>query len=139
LKRLKHWLALYRDCVRPFQATGRIYHHTPVAAGPEPKGWGVLELASADRRRAVCGLFQLGNPTQPDYLLRFRGLDAGCRYRVTWDNTGQTAVVDGVVLSQQGLTIRLEGALTSELLVCEAIGARDARQSCRTAVTGRPR
>jgi hypothetical protein len=29
--------------------------------------------------------------------------------------------VDGFTLMKQGLTVRLEGALTSELLVCEAI------------------
>ena len=90
--------------------------------GPEPQGWGVLELASADRTRAVCGLFQLGNPTQPEYRLRLRGLDAGRRYRVTWDNSGQTAEADGFTLMNQGITVRLEGALTSELLlITEAV------------------
>jgi hypothetical protein len=121
LARLKHWVALYKDFVRPFMPSGRIYHHTPVAAGPEPRGWGVLELASEDRSRAICGLFQLGGPTQPEYLLRLRGLDAGRRYRVTWDNAGQTCEVDGFTLMKQGITVRLEGALTSELLICEAV------------------
>ena len=121
LARLKHWVTLYKDFVRPFMPSGRIYHHTPVAAGPEPRGWGVLELASEDRSRAICGLFQLGGPTQPEYLLRLRGLDAGRRYRVTWDNAGETCEVDGFTLMKQGLTVRLEGALTSELLMCEAV------------------
>jgi len=121
LARLKHWLALYKDFVRPFQSTGRVYHHTPVVEGPEPKGWGVLELASEDRSRAICGIFQLGNPTQPEYLLRLRGLDAGRRYRVTWDNGGQTCEVDGFTLMEQGITVRLEGVLTSELLLCQEI------------------
>ncbi|MFZ4397397.1 MAG: alpha-galactosidase, partial [Kiritimatiellia bacterium] len=121
LARLKHWVTLYKNFVRPFMPSGRIYHHTPVAAGPEPRGWGVLELASEDRSRAICGLFQLGGPMQPEYLLRLRGLDAGRRYRVTWDNAGQTCEVDGFTLMKQGLTVRLEGALTSELLMCEAV------------------
>lgn len=122
LGRIKHFLTLYKDFVRPFQSSGHIYHHTPVVPGPEPQGWGVLELASADRTRAVCGLFQLGNPTQTEYLLRLRGLDAGRRYRVTFDNSGQTAEADGFTLMNQGITVRLEGALTSELLlVTEAV------------------
>jgi hypothetical protein len=54
-------------------------------------------------------------------VLRLRGLDVGLRYRVTWDNTGQTCEVDGFVLMKQGLVVRLEGALTSELLLFEAI------------------
>lgn len=121
LARMKHWLALYKDFVRPIMPTSRIFHHTPVAAGPEPTGWGVLELASDDGSRAICGLFQLGSPTHLEYLLRLRGLDAARRYRVTWDNTGHACEMDGVALLSHGVTIRLDGALTSELLICEAI------------------
>jgi hypothetical protein len=89
--------------------------------GPEPKGWGVLELASADRTRGIAGIFQLSDPRKPDYLLRLRGLDVGRRYRVTWDNTGQACEVDGFTLMKQGITVSLPGALTSELLLFEAI------------------
>jgi alpha-galactosidase len=121
LARLKALIGLYKEFVRPMMNTGRIYHHTPVVQSPEPHGWGVLELASQDRRRAICGLFQLAAPRTPEYLLRFRGLDLGCRYRVTFDNRGQSCELDGATLMQQGITIRLEGALTSELLICDAV------------------
>jgi len=43
------------------------------------------------------------------------------RYRVTFDNSGQSSVVDGFLLMEQGITLRLEGALTSELLVIVAV------------------
>lgn len=43
------------------------------------------------------------------------------RYKVTWDNTGQVCEVDGFSLVEHGITVRLEGALTSELLLCEAV------------------
>ena len=102
-------------------AAGRIYHHTPEVGGPDPQGWGVLELASADRARGLCGLFQLAAPTAPEYTVRLRGLDVARRYRVTWGNSGQACEVDGFTLMQRGLTVRLEGALTSELLLFEAI------------------
>jgi alpha-galactosidase len=102
-------------------STGRIYHHTPVVDGAEPQGWGVLELAARDRSKGIAGVFQLSAPRQSEYLLRLRGLDVGRRYRVTWDNSGQTCEVDGFTLAQQGITVRLEGALTSELLLCEAV------------------
>jgi alpha-galactosidase len=129
LARVKHMVDLYKGFVRPFMSTGRIYHHTPAPStssgqafdGPEPKGWGVLELASADRTRGIAGVFQLSDPREPDYLLRLRGLNAGWRYRVTWDNTGQACEVDGFTLMKQGITVRLEGALTSELLLFEAV------------------
>ncbi|MDI7274958.1 MAG: alpha-galactosidase [Anaerolineae bacterium] len=119
--RVRHMVDLYKSFVRPFMSTGRIYHHTPAFDGPEPQGWGVLELASRDRCRAIAGVFQLSAPREPEYLLRLRGLDAGRRYRVTWDNTGQTCEVDGFVLTKQGIAVRLEGALTSELMLFEAV------------------
>jgi hypothetical protein len=40
---------------------------------------------------------------------------------VTWDNSGETCVVDGFTLMKQGITVRLEGPLTSELLLFEAL------------------
>jgi alpha-galactosidase len=121
LASLRHLVELYKGFVRPIMATGRIYHHTPELPGPDPQGWGVLELASQDRTRALCGLFQLAAPTRPEYLLRLRGLDPGRRYRVEFDNTGQSCELEGAVLMNQGLTIRLPGALTSELLLLEAL------------------
>ena len=121
LARLRRWIELYKNFVRPMMPASRIYHHTPEAAGPEPHGWGVLELASADGTRGICGLFQLSAPATPEYLLRLRGLDASRCYRVTFDNSGQTCEIDGLVLTRQGITIRLEGALTSELLVVQAV------------------
>lgn len=120
LERTRRFIRLYKDFVRPFMSSARIYHHTPTLGNPEPRGWGVLELASADRSRAICALFQLADPAQPEHVLRLRGLDAGRRYRVTFDNGGRTIAVDGHVLTHQGLTVRLEAPLTSELLVIEA-------------------
>jgi hypothetical protein len=110
---------LYKNFIRPFMHTGRVYHHTPEVSGLDPHGWGVLELASEDRTRAICGLFQLSAPTAPEYRLRFRGLDRSRRYRLTFDNSGETTLVDGLTLMDEGITARLEGALTSELLICE--------------------
>ena len=121
MKRTKHWIVLYKNFVRPYIDTSRIYHHTPEISGLDPHGWGVIELASEDRTKGICGLFQLSAPTQPEYELRLRGLDVSRRYRVTFDNSGQTSVVDGFLLMEQGITVRLEGALTSELLVLEAV------------------
>jgi hypothetical protein len=119
--RIKHWVDLYKNFVRPFIDTSRIYHHTPEVSGLDPQGWGVLELASEDRGRAICGLFQLSAPTHPEYELRFRGLDVSRRYRVTFDNSGQSTSVEGFALMEQGITVRLSGALTSELLVLESL------------------
>ncbi len=121
MERTKRWANLYKNFVRPFMNTGRIYHHTPEVSGLDPHGWGVLELDSNDRTRGICALFQLSAPTEPEYHLRLRGLDASRRYRVTFDNSDQKSEVQGFTLMKEGITVRLEGALTSELLLFEAL------------------
>ena len=121
MMRTKRWVKLYKDFVRPFLNTSRIFHHTPVMSGVEPHGWGVLELDSDDRTQGICGIFQLSAPTESEYHFRARGLDLSRRYRVTFDNSGESVQIDGLTLMQQGITVRLEGALTSELLLFEAI------------------
>jgi alpha-galactosidase len=121
MARAKHWLDLYKHFVRPFVSSSRIYHHTPEVSSVDPSGWGVLELASEDRGRGICGLFQLSAPKEVEYRLRPRGLDISRPYRITFDNLGQTTVVDGFILVEQGIPVRLEGALTSELLIFEGV------------------
>lgn len=111
---------LYKSFVRPFMASGRIYHHTPEVASPEPLGWGTLEMASNERDRGIAGIFQLAAPAGSEFKFIPRGLDVSRRYRVTFDNCGANCGVDGWALTQQGIVIRLEGALTSELLIFQA-------------------
>lgn len=120
-ERLKHAIDLYKGFVRPFHRESRIYHHTPTESGGEHPGWGVLELDARDRSRGIAALFRLGSAGASEYLFRPRGLDAAKTYAVTFDNTGQTAQVTGFTLLTQGIVIRLEGALTSELLLFEAL------------------
>lgn len=119
--RVRHMIDLHKHFVRPFHASSRMYHHTPVVTGFEPRGWGVLELAARDGSRALAGLFRLSDPAEPEYVLRLRGLDVGRRYAVTFDNTGRRCVLDGFKLAQTGIVVRLETALTSELLLVEAV------------------
>jgi hypothetical protein len=119
-QKIKETVSFYKDFVRPFIATSRTYHHTPAFDGIEPKGWGVLELASRDRTRGICGLFQLASSDEPEYHLRLRGVDPSRAYSVTFSNSGSSFRAEGFVLATQGLTIRLEGALSSELVIYEA-------------------
>ena len=120
-ERLRHAIDIYKEVVRPFHRNSRIYHHTPSAAGGDHAGWGVLELAARDRKRAIAALFRLGDAA-PEYRFRPRGLDVSRTYAVTFDNLNQTCVMDGGTLHIQGIPVRLESALTSELLLFEAVG-----------------
>lgn len=119
---IKHTVEIYKDFVRPFIGTSRIHHHTPELSGFEPRGWGALELAAHDKTRAVIGAFRLSDaPNECERVIRPRGIDASKRYEISWDNSGSTYHIDGSVLAQQGLLIRLGGALTSELVLLRAL------------------
>jgi alpha-galactosidase len=116
---VKKYVRLYKEFVRPFHREARLYHHTPVIPGADASGWCALELVAADRSRAVAGVFRLVNAPTDEYRLCFRGLDPARRYRVTTEPGGLVATVEGFALRQTGVTVRLDTALTSQLLVCE--------------------
>lgn len=118
--RLRHAIDLYQRISRPMLPTCRVYHHTPVIDLKNPHGHCVLEYAMPDRSRAVAGIFRLvGGPAEYRFLPR--GLDRSRRYRVTFDNTLDVIEVDGRVLANEGLLIRLDSPLTSELLIFDAV------------------
>jgi alpha-galactosidase len=122
MRRVKRMIKMYKEFVRPFMPTSRMYHHTPTLTHmSDPYGIGVMELVSRDKTKAIAGLFRLAGP-ENEYIMRFKGLDPAKRYEVTSDNSGTTFVMEGKDLVYTGLPIRLDSALDSELLLCKAIG-----------------
>lgn len=120
LQRIRHHVDTYKQFIRPFLSTCRLYHHTPEIKSREPQGWCVLEQVAEDQSRAMVGLFRLAGQADDTYTLQLRGVDAGRRYKLTFDNTGQTTVMSGVELLYKGLTVRLARSLTSELILLES-------------------
>ncbi|GGD80024.1 glycoside hydrolase family 36 protein [Paenibacillus nasutitermitis] len=121
LEKITHMIDLHKNFVRPMMNASNIYHHTPEVDGLDPKGTGILELASESKERALMGIFQLSNPETNDIQVVFKGVSASKRYVVTLDNSGETFEVEGHKLKMGGLTIRLGNALTSELILVEAL------------------
>jgi alpha-galactosidase len=120
----------YSEFIRPLLATCRMYHHAPASAhtGVGSGTWFAAEFASPDRTRGWATVVRLlptavdtTDPVGDTYVLKPRGLDPGCDYRVTFDSLNTTAVINGLHLMQDGLSLRLESALESELLLFEAI------------------
>lgn len=119
--RIVHALDLYKGFIRPILPDARVYHHTPVLPLFEASPWCVLEYAAPDASREVAGIFRLTAPGESSYRYRPRGLRADRRYRVTSDNRGDAAELSGLELGRDGLEVRLESPLTSELLLIESI------------------
>jgi alpha-galactosidase len=120
-ERWRHAIELYKTFVRPMLATSRLYHHTPIQRQREAGSWVVLECAGPDRGRAFAGIWRLAGACDDTYHFRARGLDRGRRYRVTFDTAGQSYEVAGDALVDHGLHVRVEGPLTSELILFEAV------------------
>ena len=122
LASLRHLVELYKGFVRPIMATGRIYHPHAGAARPGPAGLGCPRtgLPGPPRARsAACSSSRRrrGRSTSCDCAAWTRG-DATASSSTT---PGRSCELEGAVLMNQGLTIRLPGALTSELLLLEAL------------------
>lgn len=122
LEAWKRALRLYRDELRPMLDTCRVYHHTPLQRYMEKGGWLALELAAPDGGKSFIGLFRLEGEEDERLTVYPRGVSQSSRYRVYSDNSGEALQLSGYALISEGLTVRLPGKLTSEILVCTRIG-----------------
>jgi alpha-galactosidase len=112
---------IYRDFVRTFVEDSRTYHHTPECWRTQPTGVGILERASADGTKGMVGVFHLSGVGNEATVVHPRGLDMSRTYAVTFDNSGATVHVSGYELVHEGIRVRLDGALTSELILYAAV------------------
>lgn len=99
-----------------------MYHHAPVTSrgGVTSSGWFAMEYTSPDRAKGWANIVRIGRSESDTYLFKPRGLHRGKMYRVKFDSTDEIATVDGWQLVRDGLPIRLESILSSELLLFEA-------------------
>jgi hypothetical protein len=118
---VKHSLTLYKSFVRPMAGKDVILHHTPQVNGLQPQGVCILERAAEDASRSMLGVFALCMTGEREERVFPRGIDAGRRYRVTLDNSGAVTEADGFTLQNEGIRVRLDGALQSELILLEAL------------------
>jgi alpha-galactosidase len=118
-----HYANLYKKFIRPMLATTRVYHHAPVNAtgGVETGNWFAMEFTSPDRTKGWATIIRLSKTETGGYLFRPNGLDSGKRYRVTFDNIGETKSFDGAMLMRDGVAIRPTPPVASELLLFEAL------------------
>jgi hypothetical protein len=82
--------------------------------------WLALEYATPDSRADLGWVFRTSESGDSTYWFRPRGLDFTKTYNVTFSNSGRTLAISGDRLLQAGIPVRLEGDLTSELLIFRA-------------------
>jgi alpha-galactosidase len=111
---------LYEHVIRPVLKDCRVYHHTPLTPMLEGSPWVVLEYATPGSQKGLGWIFRTDESGDAEYRFRPRGLDFSKNYDVTFSNSGRTIEIPGYLLLQQGIPVRLEGDLTSELLIFRA-------------------
>jgi len=118
MERTKRYIALHNDFCSPILANHpHVYHHTPFIAVRQPAECCVLEYAAQDKSQGYAGIFQLSNRQNATYQFKPRGIDRSRTYMITLDNEGCSTAVTGHELMEQGITIRLDHAGTSELVM----------------------
>jgi hypothetical protein len=110
---------LYKSALRPILRDSVVFHHTPMTSYLSESPWVVLEYASADKKRDVATLFRTSNQEDPVYCFLPRGLDASLKYKITFENRGETIELSGFQVMTEGIPVRLETSGTSEMLLFE--------------------
>ena len=122
---IEHYLDLYKTFIRPVMLGSLVFHHTPGLSLAQTTPWCVLEYGQPDRKAAVAVVFRTSATAEgvlPDvYTFYPRGLSPDRLYRVRLDNSRQEFITSGSELANRGLNVRLEAALSSELLMFEEV------------------
>lgn len=124
LQKWQKYAKMYKNFIRPLLSTCRVYHHAPVNAsgGVESGDWFAMEFMSADRKQGWATIIRLseeessGNESQ-SYLFLPKGMDKEKTYRVLFDNAGEASTYSAERLMKDGLVVKVENTLRSELLI----------------------
>ena len=90
--RYVHYADIYKKFIRPIFHTCKVYNHAPITAhgGVESSGWFAMEYGAQDRTKGWATFIRMGERFR--YIrVQTQGLDRGKTYKVTFDNTGETA------------------------------------------------
>ena len=127
---IRHSLDIYKKHIRPYIDDNLIFHHTPELVSvmdsvggtvEHPQGFGVIERASFDGKHGVVGLFKLADSDDRGVITVFpKGIDPSLDYNVTFDNLGNTVKVSGYSLYNDGIKLKVQESISSELVIYEA-------------------
>ncbi|MBQ4048985.1 MAG: alpha-galactosidase [Clostridia bacterium] len=120
---VRHSVEIYKNFIRGILPTALSYHHTPETSEAIRNGFLAQEIASPDKQKGAVVAYTLPCVAPAAHTLHPKGVDAAKTYRVTFDNSGATVTVSGYELMTNGIRIAIPAALSSELVLYEAIEA----------------
>ncbi len=115
---IRHSTDIYKTFIRPILSNCKTYHHTPDLNG---KDYSVLEISAPDKLKGAITVITLCGTNEKRIMVIPRGIDPGKEYKVTLDNEGFTYTITGEKLRRNGIAVDINTALSSELILYEAI------------------
>lgn len=114
---VKHSVDIYKNFIRGFLPTSKIYHHTPDTVENHKNGYSCLEITSEDKSKGAIAAFTLVSPKTDTFTVFPKGIDIRKTYIVTLDNKRENFEVSGRQLMTHGIKINIPCALSSELIL----------------------
>ncbi len=107
-------IALYKQKLRPLIRDARLYH---VSTRPDGVHWDGMEYWDPVRAKGVLFAFRGSVPDEAEHRFVLAGLVPSRRYQLHFeDGTAPDSVATGAELMTQGLRVRLQNPLSSELV-----------------------
>jgi len=123
-EKIKNYINIHKEIIVPTMINGKVFHHTPMLPIMSDSPWCVLEYAKPDKTTSVAVVMRTSSKStgnNPDeYLFTPRGIDPNKNYHVTLDSRKVSWDVQGNMLINEGIPIRLEVPLTSELIIIQS-------------------
>ena len=114
---IKHSVDIYKNFIRDFLPTAKIYHHTPDTKDATKNGFCCIEITSEDRTKGAIAAFTLVSPVSDTFTIKPMGIDTGKTYIITLDNSREEFEISGRQLTTHGITISIPSSLSSELIL----------------------
>ncbi len=118
---VKHSTDIYKSFIRPFLPTAKVCHHTPDSFEAFDEGFTALEIYSPDKSKGAATAFSLPSFRGGCVNIKLKGVSAARKYKVTLDNDRVSFVSSGAELCSCGINVNLSSALSSELILFEAV------------------
>jgi hypothetical protein len=116
--KVKRATEIYKSWIRPMLQDVAVHHILP---RPDGYHWDGMFYWSPSLNHGMLYIFRPNSDT-PAQTVPLRGLDPGKKYKVsTEDHSTKDATYSGRELMSSGLTIRLPGKYTSDLVYLEAV------------------
>lgn len=119
--KLLHQLEIFRSFTRPVMKDCLVWHHTPFQPVMESAGMTILEYAVPERNKALLVIFSGTEDGKTAYTVYPRSVRLGENYKITFDNSGESLVINGYMLKSSGLRISLSQTQCSEYIMLEKI------------------